>query len=242
MKLDYLKEKRELISVMLLVVSAFFGVLILVELAGFFVASAKAEKLIRNAVTGSEPDPNDREKYFAKSKEIVDELKKKNLFAPPPPKKHPVSQVSGILGDEALINGKLYKVGDKVGDAKIVAIEPTLVKVEWEGKEKVFRPFDVKSTVERKEKKAIVKKARGKRKGARVRKHKEEKVSADSEEEDPLAWMGVKLSPALRANFLERWNKMSDEEKEKAKEEWNKMSDEQKQQAVDSMEENIDKM
>jgi len=242
MKLDFLKAKKEFISIVLLVVSAFFGVLILVKVAGFYVASARAEKLIRNVVTGSEVDADGREKYFAKSKEIADKLKRRNLFAPPPPKKHPVSQVSAILGDEVLINGKWYKVGDKVGDAKIVAIDPTLVKIEWEGKEKVFRPFDVKSTVERKEKKAIVKKARGKRKGARVREPKEEKVSADSEEEDPLAWMGVELSPALRAKFLERWNKMSDEEKEKVKEEWNKMSDKQKQQAVDSMEENIDKM
>ena len=242
MKLDYLKEKRELISVVLLGVSAFFAVCILVEVTGFFVASARAEKLVKGALVQSKPDPNDTEKYFTKSKEIVDELKKKNLFAPPPPKKHPVSQVPAIFGDEALINGKWYKVGDKVGDAKIVAIESTCVRIEWEGKEKVFYPFDVKSAPERKEKKTVVEKARGKRKGARVRKPKEEKVSAASEEEDPLAWMGVKLSPALRAKFLERWNKMSDEEKEKVKEQWSKMSDEQKQQTVDSMEENIDQM
>jgi len=61
-------------------------------------------------------------------------------------------------------------------------------------------------------------------------------------EEDPLAWMGVELSPALRAKLLEKWNGLSDEEKEQMKDRWNNMSDEQKQQAVNSMEENIDQM
>jgi len=31
-----------------------------------------------------------------------------------------------------------------VGDAKIVAIEPTLVRIEWEGNEKIFLPIDAK--------------------------------------------------------------------------------------------------
>jgi len=30
----------------------------------------------------------------------------------------------GIFGDEALINGKWYKAGDKVADAKILAVNP----------------------------------------------------------------------------------------------------------------------
>ena len=47
----------------------------------------------------------------------------------------------GILGREALIGDKWYKVGDSVGDAKIVAIEPTKVKVVWDGQEKEFSPI-----------------------------------------------------------------------------------------------------
>ncbi|MHC4557609.1 MAG: hypothetical protein ACYS80_09930 [Planctomycetota bacterium] len=38
-KLDYLKEKKEQVSVVLLVVSAIFGILALVKVAGFFIAS-----------------------------------------------------------------------------------------------------------------------------------------------------------------------------------------------------------
>ncbi len=141
MKLNYLKEKKESVSVVLLGVSVLLGIMILVKVRGFFVTSAWAEEVVKRAFVQSKPDANDMEKYFAKSKAIADELKKKNLFAPPTPKKHPVSQVLGILGSEALINGKWYKVGDKVGDAKVVAIEPALVRIEWNGKEKTFAPM-----------------------------------------------------------------------------------------------------
>ena len=138
---NYLKEKKESVSIVLLWFSVALGVLILIKLGGFFVASANAKTLVEKAFAQSKPDANDMEKYFAKSKAIAAELKKKNLFAPPPPKKHPVSQVLGILGSEALINGKWYKAGDRIGDAKIVAIEPALVRIEWDGREKVFAPI-----------------------------------------------------------------------------------------------------
>ena len=149
MKFDYLKNnhsknKKDIVSFGLLGISAFMGVLILIKVTGFFAAPARAEDSLKRAVELSKPDPNDMKKYFAKSKAIADELKKNNLFAPPLPKKHPVSSVFGILGDEVLINNKWYKAGDKVGDAKIVAIEPTQVRIEWDGNEKTFIPFDAK--------------------------------------------------------------------------------------------------
>ncbi|MBW8041277.1 MAG: hypothetical protein FVQ85_14910 [Planctomycetes bacterium] len=149
MKLDYLKNNhsknnKDIVSVGLLGISAFMGVLILIKVTGFFAAPARAENSVKKAVELSKPDPNEMQKYFAKSRAIADELKKNNLFAPPTPKKHPVNNVLGILGSEALINGKWYKTGDNVGDAKIVAIEPTQVRIEWDGNEKTFIPFDAK--------------------------------------------------------------------------------------------------
>ena len=139
MQYNYLKDK--FVVIVLLGVSAFLGIMILVKVRGFFVASAWAENVVKRAVAQTKPDANDVEEYLAKSKTIAEELKKKNLFVPPQPKKHPVSQVSGILGDEVLINGKWYKVGDNVGDAKVVAIEPALVRIEWDGREKTFAPM-----------------------------------------------------------------------------------------------------
>jgi hypothetical protein len=145
MKLDYLnflKEKKEVVSVVLLGVSALLAVLILIKVGSFFAASARAERLVKKAIAQKNTDTKDIEKHLAKSKAIAEELKRENLFAPPPPKQNPIKEVWGIFGDEVLIKDKWYKVGDTVGDAKILAIGPTSVKIEWDGKEKVFAPID----------------------------------------------------------------------------------------------------
>ncbi len=153
MKLDYLKnnhtkDKKEIVSVGLLGVSAFMAVLITFKLIGFLAAPARAENAVKRAVALSKLDDEEVKKYIAKSETIADELKKNNLFAPPPPKQHPVNkdQVLGILGDEVLIKDKWYKAGDNIGDAKIVAIEPTQVRIEWDGSEKPFLPIDAKGS------------------------------------------------------------------------------------------------
>ena len=93
----------------------------------------------------------------------------------------------------------------------------------------------MKKPVEKK--KEVVKKA-----GPTIVKPVEDEVTVTVEEEDPLAWMGVTLSPRLREKFLERWNKASDEEKQQMKEQWSKVPDEQKQNIVDAMEQNIDQI
>ena len=142
MKLDYLKEKKELVSVVLLVASAFLAVLILVKVTGFFAASAKAESLVKKAIAQNETDANDMDKYFAKYKILAEALKKNNLFVPSAQKQHPVKEVWGIFGDEVLIKDKWYKVDDTVGDAKIVAIGPTQATIEWDGKKTTFAPID----------------------------------------------------------------------------------------------------
>ena len=140
--LNYIKEKKEVVSVVLLAVSGFLAVLILIKVGSFFVASARAERLVKMAVAQNNAGTKDMEKYLAESKAIATELKRENLFAPPPPKEHPIKEVWGIFGDGVLIKDKWYKVGDMVGDAKIVAIGPASVKIEWDGKEKSFAPID----------------------------------------------------------------------------------------------------
>jgi hypothetical protein len=239
MKPDYLnnnhqKNQRDIISVGLLGVSAFMGVLILIKVTSFFAAPARAEDSVKRAVAQSKPDANDMEKCFSKSRAIADELKKNNLFVPPLPKQHPVKQVSGILGNEVLIKDKWYKAGDKVGEAIIVAVEPTQVRIEWEGSEKAFAPISAVSAPETKKAvaKAVVKKVELKK----VEKAVEEKAETVSTEEDPLAWMGVDLPPKAREMILQQWNNASDEEKAQAKEKWNSMPEEQKQQAIKAME------
>lgn len=142
MKLEYLNGKKQFVSVALLGLSALFAVLILREVRGFFTAVAKAENAVKTAMTQSKPDPNELKKHLAKSKVVADGLKKKSIFVPAVQKQHPVKQVQGIWGDAMLIGDKWYKVGDKIGDANVVAIEPTKVRIVWQGQEKVFLPIN----------------------------------------------------------------------------------------------------
>jgi len=142
MNLDTLKEKKELASTALVLVAALSVVLILVKVTGFFVASARAESAVKDAIQHSKPDSKNVAAQLDKAKKLADALKKDNLFSPAPPKQNPIKMVVGIFGDEALINGKWYKAGDKVADAKILAVNATSVETEWDGKKTTFNPID----------------------------------------------------------------------------------------------------
>ncbi|MHC4432100.1 MAG: hypothetical protein ACYTBS_09695 [Planctomycetota bacterium] len=142
MKLDNLKDKKELIAIALFAISAISVILIIVKVTDFFGTSARAEEAVRQAIDHSEPDAKNLTAQLDKFKEDADALKKENLFSPPQPKQHPIKVVMGIFGDEALINGKWYKAGDKVADARILAVNPTSVETEWDGKKKTFNPID----------------------------------------------------------------------------------------------------
>ena len=236
--LNYLKEKKEVISVVLLGVSGFLAVLILIKVGSFFAASARAERLVKMAVTQNNAGAKDMEKYFAESKAIATELKRENLFAPPPPKQHPVKEVWGIFGDEVLIKDKWYKVGDMVGDAKIVAIGPASVKIEWDGKEKAFAPID-----------AVVASAPSRPK--RVEPKEEAKAGAETVsvqlEVRPMFGRGDRGrgGPGGRPGpgggidgMKERFQNMSEQEREKIraiKEEWPRMSEEERERVKAAM-------
>ena len=176
----------------------------------------------------------------SRNQETAKALKEKNMFMPPPSKPKPPKEVKAILGKEALIGGKWYKVGDTVPPgARILSIEATQVKLEWEGKEIVLAPIKAaesaksKKPPKKKEKKKL--KPRKNNKPQAVQEEEEEEEPQESVEIDEFAWMGVDLPANVREKILEGWNKMTDEQKEQAKEKWNKMSDEEKQQAVDAM-------
>lgn len=139
---DLVQNKQKMIPIVLLGIAVVSGVMALAKVTGYFIASVRAEHIVMDAIARSNPKPNVVEAQIAKSKPLAEDLKKNNLFSPPPKKEHPIQAVLGIFGDEAFINGKWYKAGAKVGDAKIVAIGPASVTTEWEGKEKVFRPID----------------------------------------------------------------------------------------------------
>lgn len=142
MKLDYIKEKKELISVALSGISVLFAVLIFMKVTSYFKLSASAQDIVQTIKARENTKPDDPNKYLGPAKEMANSLKKNNLFAPPQEKRNPITEVRCILDNEAFINGSYYKEGAMVQDAKVVKIEPTQVTIEWDGKTTVYRPMD----------------------------------------------------------------------------------------------------
>lgn len=236
------RTRGEALPIVLLVTSVLLGFMVLAQVVSFYGSSAEAESLLDRAIGRSNGDPNGVKKTVAKSKTVADELKKKNLFVTPPPRQHPVKQVTGIMGDEALIEGNWYKVGGKIADAKIVAIGPTRVEIEWDGSIKPFAPIGATAAAGAPPAPDTDKRGPEKVEAKQVKtpdKTIKAEVAGGPMDDDPLAWMGVKLSPRMREMLMQKWSQASDEEKAKAKEEWGKMPDEQKQQAVGAMEQNL---
>lgn len=141
MRMESQKNRGTSSAMVLLAVAALLGALVLYEVAEFFMTTANAALAVARATGATMAAPNDIEAQLAQAKSVAEALKKNNLFTPPAPKRNPVTEVSGILGSEALINGKWYKAGDKVADAEIVAVGPTKVKVSWNGQETEFTPM-----------------------------------------------------------------------------------------------------
>ena len=138
------KLKQETASFVLFCVAAVLAFGVFVKLTDYFVSSAKAEGLIKRAVEQNKDSqqPTSIEQLCAASKTIADNLKRKNLFAiGTAQKENPVREVTGIFGSEVLISGRWYRLGERVDDAEIVAIEPARVRIKWQGNERTFTPI-----------------------------------------------------------------------------------------------------
>ena len=235
----FIKKESEQIRKILRAVIFVLAVLIIVKIAALAVSMIRTPSLIKTAVAQGTVDKEKVAEYLAADSEKVEALKKKNMFMPPTPKPSPPT-VTGILGKSALINGKWYKVGEEVSGAKILRVEPTQIVIEWNGKEMPLAPL-LASTgsvkTEPNENTPEKKKRRRRKKLEQLEEPEEEQ--AEAAEDDPLAWMGVTLSPALRAKLLETWNQLNDEQKEQFKQQWNSMTDEQKQAAISAMEQQL---
>ncbi len=236
-------HRDERVPLFLTAAAVLLGASTFAKVAGFYVERERMRGLA--GLARVEEDPNRLTECMNQTKKTADAIKQKNLFVKQPPKEHPIKQVDGIFGNEVFIAGQWYKVGGKVGDAEIIDIQPTCVKVVWEGKEQNFTPFGAAPSESPAPPPAVpkeVKKEPTPEAPKPVVKAEVAKVEAPEpvEEEDVLGWMGVRLSSRMRAFLLEKWNGASEEEKAKAKEEWNRMSDSEKQRVVDQMETHID--
>lgn len=241
-----IKQTTRHIHLILIVASLILIGAMVVKVFAYTASSKTISVRIANALDAANDKDGNNKTYSEHYTDIAGELKKKNVFAPPPSKKkNSVKNIDGILGDSALIKGKFYKVGDKIGDSKLISIHPTYIIIKFDGKEtKVYplaKPTEYKTPKKKTEKPKKTDDPEKKADAPVEQKPAEEIIEAPAEE-DSLAWIGVKLSAALRAKFLEKWNAMTDEEKAQAKEQWSKMSQEQKEQMVEQMEQNIDSL
>ncbi len=225
-------DTRQIVAIGLLAASLVMAALVLVKVAGFYLGSAEAQDLAEKAAAQKRGDKRDVEEHVAKSRNIADELKQKNLFAPPIKKVHPIKEVQGIIGSDVLIAGKLYKVGDSIKGAKIVDVGSTAVTIEWEGQRKEFAPIAAASGYASAPVKApVVEKTPAVKSEAPATVPKQ--APSTTVAEDPFKWLGVEVPPDVKEEFMKRWDGLSDEKKAQAREEWDKLTDEQKKQAVE---------
>lgn len=233
-------SRSDLVSFAFVAAAVLLGALAFAKVASF----VRGERVLARVRGMSRQDPNDLQAAMRKASESAEALKKGNLFVKTIEKEHPVKQVDGILGAEVLIGDKWYKAGDKVDDAVILAVASTEVTIEWQGRKQSFAPLA--STAQQPEEgpKPIEKKPE-EAKAAEPGKPVPPATAAPTEtaaapvENDPLAFMGVKLSPKLRAKLLEMWNSVPESEREKAKEEWNRMPEQEREKALDMLEQTL---
>jgi hypothetical protein len=132
---------RRSISTWLFALSLLLAALIFLRIVMFVGTTTEMRLLTRRITAPIQPTASPIQEKVVDSRALVAGLKKKNLFTPPPSREHPVKDVAGILGNEVFIGGRWYRCHDKIGEATIVYIGPTEVRIEWDGNEKTFAPI-----------------------------------------------------------------------------------------------------
>jgi len=218
----------------LAVVAVLLGASAFGKVAGFYVQRGRLQGVLPAAP--SERDPSRLKQCLGEARKTADLLKQKNLFVKTPPRQNPVKQVEGILGREALIGGRWYKVGDKIGEAKIVAIAATQVEVEWDGKKTTLSPIASTGSPSGPPAGMPPRREGGPPLPRPAVARMTKPAPAAPTGDDPFAWVGLKLSARARERLTQIWSSLPDEQKEKAKAEWSNMSDEDKQKRADALE------
>ncbi|MEN6335285.1 MAG: hypothetical protein ABFE01_13630 [Phycisphaerales bacterium] len=216
MKSEFSKDKTDFYAKTLAAATILLGALSFLRIAGFLAASSEVRQMAAKVDPNAQKagTPADMGKLLASGKASAEELKKKNLFVKIPPRQNPVSEVLGILGDEALINGKWCKVGESVGDARIVAIEPTKVKIAWDGQEKDFTPIGSGGSGDQSQDRSGPS-----RSGGRGGAGNKAQVAAGNARGGPAptGQGGPQLSAEERERMRSQWQNMSPEERQQAR-------------------------
>jgi hypothetical protein len=140
MSKDFIKNNLHYMTKALLGLSAAIVIITVAKGSAYVKSSTRIKANIEAAKAQK---PNDQEtinKLLETGRETAGTLRKKNMFTNPPAKpKPPICY--GIIGSSAIINGKQYKVGDKIGAAEVLAVGTKDVTIMWEEKEMKLVPF-----------------------------------------------------------------------------------------------------
>ena len=217
---------------LLIICAVLVAALLCAKLVGFLAASTTAGGLFgRTAIQEKTETENP---VVDDSQKIADDLKRNNLFKPVAQRDCPIKQVSGIMGSEVLIKGQWYKAGDKVDGAIIVAVEPSYIKVKWEGGEKILAPAEAASVQNRqiqaaaKKSGAIEARPENQTQGAVADSQPQTIGEAAQNRDDQLAWLGVELTAEQRQKAESIWNRVPQQTKEMIRQQWSMMSEEER--------------
>jgi hypothetical protein len=143
MDIKYLiRKNKKVIPGVLLGIAVVLPILMLLKINNFLKVSVWARDVVGAAVGQINDPPSDTAEYLNTDKKLVSSLIQDNVFFPKEAPINPVTEVRAIFMDSALINNTWYKVGDSIGQARVVAIEPMQVQIEWNGEVKTYSPAE----------------------------------------------------------------------------------------------------
>ena len=141
MNLKNEKDRKNLYSVVLLALAA-----MLMGFTAFAVAQIAQADSENNALTEEDlkqirPDQEKTQEYLQAYQKAATELTAHNMFVPPQDDTEPEADCTAIFGDEARIDNRWVKIGDRVGSAEVVAMGPTSVTLLWQDREIMRSPI-----------------------------------------------------------------------------------------------------
>jgi len=143
MKNKILKNRLKHLVRVLIALSVFMACAMAAKVSAFVLETDSIRQRIEKALAIDSKNDDRLKEFQSQYVKTAKKLKEKSLFTPPPPeKKNPITRIDGIIGNSVLIGGKLYKKGDKIGDAKILSIDPKSITVRWNKQEIQITPFD----------------------------------------------------------------------------------------------------
>ncbi len=222
MNMDYVKNGMWYGSRALFVASVVLVVLTVTKVSGYMTSSGRITNAVKTAKAQNGNDEETVKNLLDEGRKAAEGLKKKNMFAPPPAKPKP-PVCFGIIGSSAIINGKQYKAGDKVGDAEIISVGAKEVVIKWDDKEMKLIPFAANnaSAPSRRPPSSSGKSAKKPESASKSKKSSEIKVEVTvAGPHGPGSRGGfMGMSSEDRQRMMDRYRNMSEQERDRFREE-----------------------